>query len=400
MLKGKKIILGITGSIAAYKAAYLLRLLMKEGAEVQVLLTPAGKEFITPVTLSALSNKPVLGEFFQQKDGTWHSHVDLGLWADLLLIAPASANTLGKMVAGICDNLLLTTYLSAKCPVMIAPAMDLDMYAHPATQENLKKLAALGCQIVEPGTGELASGLFGKGRMEEPEAIVERIRYFFAQNQPTKLTGKKVLITAGPTYEQIDPVRFIGNFSSGKMGYAIAEELALRGAVVKLISGPVQVKAKHPAIEVISVTSAQEMYEACNNFFPQMDGAIMAAAVADYTPTHPTTEKLKRKGESLTIELTPTLDIAAHLGGLKRSGQVLVGFALETNDGKENALKKLQSKNLDFIVLNTMGEQGVGFMVDTNRISIFNKENKWLDFPLKPKNEVAKDIANQLELHL
>jgi phosphopantothenoylcysteine decarboxylase/phosphopantothenate--cysteine ligase len=304
------------------------------------------------------------------------------------------------MVAGICDNLLLTTYLSAKCPVMIAPAMDLDMYAHPATQENLKKLAALGCQIVEPGTGELASGLFGKGRMEEPEAIVERIRYFFAQNQPTKLTGKKVLITAGPTYEQIDPVRFIGNFSSGKMGYAIAEELALRGAVVKLISGPVQVKAKHPAIEVISVTSAQEMYEACNNFFPQMDGAIMAAAVADYTPTHPTTEKLKRKGESLTIELTPTLDIAAHLGGLKRSGQVLVGFALETNDGKENALKKLQSKNLDFIVLNTMGEQGVGFMVDTNRISIFNKENKWLDFPLKPKNEVAKDIANQLELHL
>jgi phosphopantothenoylcysteine decarboxylase/phosphopantothenate--cysteine ligase len=397
MLKGKKIILGVTGSIAAYKAAYLLRLLMKEGAEVQVLMTPAGKQFITPVTMSALSNRPVLGEFFEAKDGHWHSHVDLGLWADLLLIAPASANTMGKMVTGICDNLLLTTFLSAKCPVMIAPAMDLDMYAHQATQENMRKLRGFGCMIVEPGTGELASGLFGKGRMEEPEGIVNRIKEYFSSQSVSPLKNKKFLITAGPTYEKIDPVRFIGNYSSGKMGYAIAEVLAQRGATVKLVSGPVTVKAAHSSIEVISVESAQQMHDKCVELFPKMDGAIMSAAVADYTPVHSSAEKIKRTGDEMVIPLKPTIDIAAQLGQIKKENQVLVGFALESHDLLQNAQKKLFAKKLDFIVLNEAGKAGVGFMADTNQITIIDSQNNISNYPLKNKAEVAKDIVDKIE---
>lgn len=398
MLKGKKIILGVTGSIAAYKAAYLLRLLMKEGAEVQVLMTPAGKEFITPVTMSALSNRPVLGEFFQTKDGTWNSHVDLGLWADLMLVAPASANTLGKMVTGICDNLLLTTYLSAKCPVMIAPAMDLDMYAHPATQANLKRLSELGGIIVEPGTGELASGLFGKGRMEEPEAIVERIRAFFAGQSASPLAGRKVMVTAGPTYEKIDPVRFIGNYSSGKMGYALANQLALRGAEVTLVTGPTSLRAVHSAIKVVRVESAQQMYVECTALFPRIDVAVMAAAVADYTPVAQADEKIKRKDGTWSIELKATKDIAAQLGAQKKPGQLLVGFALESHNLVQNAEKKLASKNLDFIVLNQAGKADVGFNVDTNQITIIHKDGHRKEFELKRKDEVALDIVNEIEL--
>ncbi|MFT3738193.1 MAG: bifunctional phosphopantothenoylcysteine decarboxylase/phosphopantothenate--cysteine ligase CoaBC [Breznakibacter sp.] len=397
MLKGKKIILGVTGSIAAYKAAYLLRLLMKEGAEVQVLMTPAGKEFVTPVTMSALSNKPVLGEFFQTKDGTWNSHVDLGLWADLMLIAPASANTLGKMVAGICDNLLLTTYLSAKCPVMIAPAMDLDMYAHPATQANLQRLAGLGCVILEPGTGELASGLFGKGRMEEPEAIVRRVRTFFAGGDSSPLAGRKVMVTAGPTYEKLDPVRFIGNYSSGKMGYALASQLALHGAQVTLVTGPTSLTVENGAIDVVKVESAQQMYDQCTALFPHMDAAVMAAAVADYTPVTQADEKIKRKSDTLSIEMKATKDIAAELGAKKKPGQLLVGFALESHDLEQNAQKKLKAKNLDFIVLNQAGKEGVGFNVDTNQITIIHCNGQRREFGLKRKDEVALDIVKEME---
>jgi phosphopantothenoylcysteine decarboxylase/phosphopantothenate--cysteine ligase len=397
MLKGKKIILGVTGSIAAYKAAYLLRLLMKEGAEVQVLMTAAGKEFITPVTMSALSNRPVLGDFFQTKDGTWNSHVDLGLWADLMLIAPASANTIGKMVAGICDNLLLTTFLSAKCPVMIAPAMDLDMYAHRVTQDNISRLKALGCLLVEPGTGELASGLFGKGRMEEPEAIVQRVEAYFKEKGNSVLSQKNVLVTAGPTYERIDPVRFIGNFSSGKMGYAIAHELALRGATVTLVTGPTAIVVENPQIKVVKVESAESMYRQCVELFPQMDAAVMAAAVADYTPVLQSDFKIKRHAPEISIELKATKDIAASLGGLKTHKQVLVGFALESNDMELNAAKKLKSKNLDFIVLNQAGKEGVGFNVDTNQVTLIDNQNNKTVFPLKSKAEVAVDIVDALE---
>lgn len=400
MLKGKKIILGITGSIAAYKAAYLLRLLMKEGAEVQVLMTTAAKEFITPVTMSALSNKPVLGEFFQSKDGTWNSHVDLGLWADLMLVAPASANTLGKMVTGICDNLLLTTFLSAKCPVMIAPAMDLDMYAHTVTQSNLKRLQEIGCLVVEPGTGELASGLFGKGRMEEPEAIVEKIRLFFASQETTALKGKKVLVTAGPTYEKIDPVRFIGNYSSGKMGYALAKQLVLNGAEVLLVSGPTGLCLDMPGVKIVKVESAAQMFEKCVSLFPQMDGAIMAAAVADYSPVSVHAEKMKRHGDLLTLELAPTKDIAAHLGKLKANGQFLVGFALESHRLAENAFEKLKAKHLDFIVLNQAGKENVGFNVDTNQVTIIDAQNRQSNFGLKSKTEVANDIVDYLNGYL
>lgn len=397
MLKGKKIILGVTGSIAAYKSAYLLRGLVKEGAEVQVVMTPAGKNFITPVTMAALSGKPVLGEFFENSDGSWHSHVDLGIWADLMLIAPASANTMGKMITGIADNLLVTTYLSAKCPVIIAPAMDLDMYLHPSTQQNIAKLREFGATIIEPTSGELASGLVGKGRMEEPEKIVEIVKEFFASKEEQPLKDKKILLTAGPTYEKIDPVRFIGNYSSGKMGYAIAEELAIRGAEVILVSGPVQIKARHSNITVVKTESAAEMHQACTHHFPMCDGAIMAAAVADYTPMHKTEQKMKRTGDSLDIQLTPTQDIAASLGKSKKENQFLIGFALETNNAEENAHKKLANKNLDFIVLNSLEDKGAGFMTDTNKITIIDKSNNRTDYPLKEKTEVARDIINKLQ---
>ncbi len=398
MLKGKKIILGITGSIAAYKAAYLLRSLVKEGAEVQVIMTPAAKNFITPVTMAALSGKPVLGNFFESSDGSWHSHVDLGLWADLMLVAPASANTMGKMVNGIADNLLVTTYLSAKCPVFVAPAMDLDMYKHPSTQQNINKLKEFGAHIIDPGSGELASGLVGKGRMEEPDRIVEMLQSFWAsQRQPESLAGRKILLTAGPTYEKIDPVRFIGNYSSGKMGYAMAEELAQRGAKVVLVSGPVKLKAQHPNIEVVPTESAAQMYQACLEHFPSCTGAIMAAAVADFTPSLTDTQKIKRKGVSIALELQPTKDIASALGEMKNSAQFLVGFALETHDALENAQMKLRKKNLDFIVLNSLEDEGAGFMTDTNKITIIDRYNNKTLYPLKEKSEVAKDIINKIE---
>lgn len=402
MLKGKKIILGVTGSIAAYKSALLLRMLVKEGAEVQVLMTSAGKEFITPVTMSALSGKPVLGEFFNTGDGTWHSHVDLGLWADAMIVAPASANTIGKMVNGICDNLLLTTYLSAKCPVFIAPAMDLDMYGHPSTQLNLEKLISYGNIVIEPGSGELASGLFGKGRMEEPIEIVKKLTSYFSNTiSPLlpSLAKKKVLVTAGPTFEHIDPVRFIGNHSSGKMGYALAETLAEHGAFITLVSGPVAISTEHPRIKVVKVVSAQEMYEAATSCFKDMDVAVSCAAVADYTPKSISSKKLKRVENTLILELEATKDIALELGRMKQSNQVLVGFALETNDGLENAKQKLIKKNLDFIVLNSLEDKGAGFGVDTNQITLINRDNKVSKFPLKSKRDVAHDIvANIAEI--
>ncbi|MCE4564217.1 bifunctional phosphopantothenoylcysteine decarboxylase/phosphopantothenate--cysteine ligase CoaBC [Maribellus sp. CM-23] len=393
-LKGKNIILGITGSIAAYKAAILLRLLIKEGAEVQVVITPAGKEFITPVTLSALSNKPVVSEFFGANDGSWNSHVDLGLWADLMLVAPATASTLGKMAHGIADNMLVTTYLSAKCPVFIAPAMDLDMFAHPSTQRNLSILKEYGNSIVEPASGELASGLEGKGRMEEPGKILELVVEHFSAKK--KLLNHRFLVTAGPTFEKIDPVRFIGNYSSGKMGYAIAEELADQGAEVTLVSGPVSVCTANNRINVVKVESAQEMYEQCVSRFAACDGAVMCAAVADFTPVDKAAQKTKRGKENWSIELEPTKDIAAELGKLKKDNQLLVGFALETNNELENAQKKLAKKNLDFIVLNSLNDSGAGFGVDTNKITLVDKDNKPEVFELKSKKEVARDIVNKI----
>lgn len=393
-LEGKKIILGITGSIAAYKAAILLRLLVKEGAEVQVVITRAGKEFITPVTLSALSGKPVISEFFGANDGTWHSHVDLGLWADIMLIAPATAATIGKMANGIADNMLVTTYMSAKCPVFIAPAMDLDMFAHPSTQKNLEVLKNFGNIIIDPGTGQLASGLEGKGRMEEPENILETVAGYFDRKK--KLLNKTFLITAGPTFEKIDPVRFIGNYSSGKMGYAIAEQLANRGAEVILVSGPVSVSVQHKNISVVRVESANEMYEQCVGYFPRCKGAVMCAAVADFTPVSPEKQKTKRGKTNWNLELAPTKDIAAALGTIKRENQLLVGFALETNDELENAQGKLQKKNLDFIVLNSLNDTGAGFRGDTNKITIIDKSNNQQTFELKRKKEVAADIVEKI----
>ena len=394
MLKGKKIILGITGSIAAYKACYIIRGLIKQGAEVQVVITPAGKEFITPITLSALTSKPVISEFFAQRDGTWNSHVDLGLWADAVLIAPATASTIGKMANGIADNMLITTYLSAKAPVFVAPAMDLDMFAHPATQKNLDILRSYGNHIIEPGTGELASHLVGKGRMEEPENIIRVLDEFFASSD--ELSGKKVMITAGPTYEKIDPVRFIGNYSSGKMGFALAEECARRGAQVTLITGPVQLKTKHSRIRRVDVESAEEMYAASQIYFPDADAGILCAAVADYRPETVADKKIKReKEEELTLHLQATQDIAANLGALKGKNQLLVGFALETNDEQHNAEDKLNRKNLDFIVLNSLNDKGAGFRYDTNKISIIDRNGK-KDYPLKSKAEVAADIVDHL----
>ena len=398
VLKGKKFVLGITGSIAAYKACLLIRGLVKRGAEVQVVITPAGKEFITPITLSALTSKPVISDFFAQRDGTWHSHVDLGLWADAMLIAPATASTIGKMAHGIADNMLVTTYLSMKAPVFIAPAMDLDMYAHPSTQANLDTLRSYGNRIIEPATGELASHLTGKGRMEEPENIILQLETYFA-NTEGDLTGKTVLITAGPTYEKIDPVRFIGNYSSGKMGLSLAEECASRGANVILVSGPIQRQPRFPMYRHIHVESASDMYEAAIAAFPEADAAILTAAVADYTPAHTATEKIKRErtGEML-LPLKPTQDIAAKLGEMKRQSatrKILVGFALETTHEVENAEEKLARKNLDFIVLNSLNDAGAGFQHDTNKISLIDREGKE-DFPLKPKTEVATDIVNRL----
>lgn len=393
MIKGKKIVLGITGSIAAYKAAVLTRALIKKGAEVQVVITPAGKEFITPLTLSTLTSKPVISEFFARRDGTWHSHVDLGLWADLMLIAPASASTIGKMANGIADNMLITTYLSMKAPVFIAPAMDLDMFAHPSTQKNLDTLRSYGNHIIEPSEGELASHLVGKGRMEEPERIVEELEKFFAQSQDLK--GKKIMITAGPTYEKIDPVRFIGNYSSGKMGYALAEDCAERGAEVTLISGQVNISTANPNIKKISVESAEEMYNAAIKEFTSSDAAILCAAVADFTPELVADKKIKREKEDLIIKLKPTKDIAASLGKMKTENQVMVGFALETNDELNHAKDKLERKNLDFIVLNSLNDKGAGFRHDTNKITIVDKTNV-IEFTLKAKKEVANDIVNHM----
>ena len=392
-MKGKKIVLGITGSIAAYKAAILIRALIKKGAEVQVVITPAGKEFITPITLSALTSKPVISDFFAQRDGTWHSHVDLGLWADVMLIAPATASTIGKMAHGIADNMLITTYLSMKAPVFVAPAMDLDMFAHPSTQNNLNILRSYGNHIIEPASGELASHLVGKGRMEEPEKIVEVLENFFEKEKDLK--GKKVLITAGPTYEKIDPVRFIGNYSSGKMGFALAEECASRGAEVTLVSGPVTLQTNHPNIQRIDVESANEMYEAAKEAFTHADAGILCAAVADFTPVCTADHKIKREKDHLSLDLKPTQDIAASLGVMKQKNQVLVGFALETNNEQENAEGKLQRKNFDFIVLNSLNDNGAGFRVDTNKITIIDQEGS-TPYSLKDKKEVAKDIIDKL----
>lgn len=393
MLQGKKIVLGITGSIAAYKACYLIRGLIKHGAEVQVVITPSGKEFITPLTLSTLTGKSVVSEFFDRRDGSWHSHVQLGLWADAMIIAPASANTIGKMANGIADNMLITTYLSMKAPVFVAPAMDLDMYAHPSTQKNLETLQSYGNHIIEPGTGFLASKLEGKGRMEEPEKIIEVLDSFFATSND--LQDKKIMITAGPTYEKLDPVRFIGNYSSGKMGIALAEECAERGAKVELICGPVSIKTSHPNIKRTNVESAAEMYQAATATFPDTDAAILCAAVADFTPTNVADNKIKREGNKLTLELMPTKDIAQALGQMKKQSQVMVGFALETFDEENHAKEKLQKKNLDFIVLNSLQDDGAGFQHNTNKVTLIDKDGE-THFPLKSKKEVAKDIVNKL----
>ena len=393
MLQCKKIVLGITGSIAAYKACYLIRGLIKQGAEVQVVITPSGKEFITPLTLSTLTGKPVVSEFFDRRDGSWHSHVQLGLWADAMVIAPASASTIGKMANGVADNMLITTYLSMKAPVFVAPAMDLDMYAHPSTQKNLETLRSYGNHIIEPGTGFLASNLEGKGRMEEPEIIIEVLDRFFTTK--SDLQGKRVLITAGPTYEKLDPVRFIGNYSSGKMGIAIAEECAERGAQVELVCGPVNIKANHLNINRTDVESAEQMYQTATKLFPDIDAAILCAAVADFTPASVADNKIKREGNKLMLELTPTKDIAKALGQMKKQNQVMVGFALETNDEENHAKEKLQKKNLDFIVLNSLQDEGAGFQHNTNKVTFIDKDGK-TRFPLKSKRDVAKDIVNKL----
>ncbi|MDD5971447.1 MAG: bifunctional phosphopantothenoylcysteine decarboxylase/phosphopantothenate--cysteine ligase CoaBC [Paraprevotella sp.] len=393
MLRNKHIVLGITGSIAAYKACLIIRGLIKQGAEVQVVITPAGREFITPITLSTLTQKPVICDFFNHQDGTWNSHVDLGLWADAMLIAPATASTIGKMAHGVADNMLITTYLSMKAPVFIAPAMDLDMYAHPSTQENLQLLSKRGNHIIEPGTGFLASKLEGKGRMQEPEEIVRTLDEYFSQSQ--ELKGKRVLITAGPTYEKIDPVRFIGNYSSGKMGFALAEECARRGAEVELVSGPVSLLIHHPSVHRTNVESAEEMFHAATERFTQADIAILCAAVADFTPTQVAGTKIKREGEELVLHLSPTHDIAQCLGKMKRDGQIMIGFALETNDEEAHAKDKLKRKNLDFIVMNSLQDKGAGFRHDTNKVTIIDAQGK-TEYPLKDKKEVAEDIVNRI----
>lgn len=394
-MKGKNILLGVTGGIAAYKCAPLIREFVKRGAEVKVVMTPLAKQFITPLTLATLSKNPILVDFFNPENGEWNSHVSLGMWADAYLIAPATANSIGKMANGVADNLLLTSYLSAKCPVFLAPAMDLDMYKHPAVQKNLETLRSFGNHIIEPGTGFLASGLEGKGRMAEPADIVKAIEEFFSAEQDLK--GRRVMITAGPTHEKIDPVRFIGNYSSGKMGYALAEECARRGAMVRLISGPVSVKAQHSSIEVISVESAQQMYDAAMEETKTADIQILCAAVADYRPESMADEKIKReKTGEMTIRLVPNPDIAASLGKVKREGQISVGFALETNDEETNARGKCERKNLDFIVMNSLKDEGAGFRHDTNKITIFDADGSKIEYGLKQKIEVAKDIVDHI----
>ena len=392
MLKGKKIVLGITGSIAAYKSCLIIRALIKHGAEVQVVITPSGKEFITPITLSALTHKPVISEFFSQRDGTWHSHVDLGLWADAMLIAPCTASTLGKMAHGVADNMLITTYLSMKAPVFIAPAMDLDMFQHPSTQANLQQLKSYGNHIIEPASGFLASGLEGKGRMEEPEKIVKQLNIFF--NSSADLQGKHIMITAGPTYEKIDPVRFIGNYSSGKMGYALAEECYRRGAEVTLISGPVSLSCSE-GIKRIDVESCKEMYEQATKAFPQQHAAILCAAVADFKPENVAETKIKREKDDLFLRLKPTQDIASTLGKMKTSDQRIIAFALETNNEELNAKHKLEKKNADFIVMNSTRNPGTTFQSDENQITIIHKEGK-KEYAKKPKTDVAKDIVDEL----
>ena len=407
MLKGKKIVLGITGSIAAYKSCLIIRGLIKRGAEVQVVITPAGKEFITPITLSALTHKPVVSEFFSQRDGTWNSHVDLGLWADAMLIAPCTASTMGKMAHGIADNMLITTYLSMKAPVFLAPAMDLDMYKHPSTQANMKTLLSYGNHIIEPEVGFLASGLEGKGRMEEPDVIVDCLDRYFdieaeknadcmvnAKETANDLSGKNVMITAGPTYEKIDPVRFIGNYSSGKMGFALAEECLRRGANVTLIAGPVALSCSQ-AINRINVESCEEMYQAATQAFAENDAAILCAAVADFKPSNVADRKIKREKDDLELRLVPTHDIAAALGKMKQRHQRIVAFALETNDEEANAQKKRQKKNADFIVLNSTRNPGTTFRTDDNQITIISEKGK-KEYEKKPKSEVAQDIIDEL----
>lgn len=392
MLKGKKIVIGITGSIAAYKIPSLIRLLKKEEAEVRVIMTPAAKDFVTPLTLSTLSGNPVLTDPFNANDGSWNSHVDMGRWADVYLFAPLSANTLAKMATGIADNFLMACYLSAKCPVFFAPAMDLDMFRHPTTQKNIKILESYGNHLIEPAVGELASGLTGPGRMEEPEQIFRILSDFFASPRGP-LHGMKVLVTAGPTHEKIDPVRFIGNHSSGRMGFALAEQFSILGASVTLITGPVELELNHPEIKRIDVTSAGDMHKACLKAASGADIIVMAAAVADYTPKSPADTKIKKSGKDITLELIPTRDILAELGEKKKKNQVLVGFALETDSEEANAKKKLQSKNLDAIVLNSLNDPGAGFKTSTNKVTIFLRSGKSIRIPLKSKEEVARDIA-------
>ncbi len=395
MLKNKNILIGVTASIAAYKSAFLVRLLVKAGANVKVIMTDSSVEFITPLTLSTLSKNPVLIDFTKNKQGEWNNHVELGLWADVFVIAPASANTLAKMAGGLCDNLLMATYLSAKCPVFFAPAMDLDMYQHKSTKDNLKRLASFGNKIIHPGTGELASGLHGEGRMAEPEEIVAFIEQEFSRNLP--LSKKKVLVTAGPTYEAIDPVRFIGNHSSGKMGFAIAEELAGQGAEVTLVCGPNNLKTDHPSIVRVDVTSAEELYRASLKAFKTADIAVLSAAVADYKPSKTADQKIKKSNGTKAIELVPTKDTLAELGKLKTKKQILVGFALETENETSNAKEKIRKKNLDLIVLNSLRDKGAGFKTDTNKITLIDKSNKITKFELKSKEEVAKDIVNAIQ---
>ena len=398
MLKNKKILIGISGSIAAYKIAFLIRLLVKEAAEVQIIMTQAAKEFITPLTLATLSKKPVLSEFVKDQTGTWNNHVDLGLWADVILIAPATAHTLAKCANGICDDLLTAVYLSAKCPVVFAPAMDLDMYQHPSTIENLQKLQSFGNQIVKSNFGELASGLVGQGRMAEPEELVEILTKHFSENRILK--GKKVLITAGPTQEPIDPVRFISNHSTGKMGYAVADKFAKAGAEVTLVSGQVALKSPDASIKLVKVRSAKEMYEMTKMYFNEADIIVLSAAVADYTPTVIAEKKIKKKDDTFTIELTNTTDIAKMLGQIKRPEQLIVGFALETDNEVENAIGKIKSKNLDMIVLNSLQNVGAGFGHDTNKISIIRRDGSIVDFELKSKQDVAMDIVNEIIFQL
>ncbi len=398
MLKGRKILLGVTGGIAAYKAATIIRLFIKEGAEVKVVMTPLAKEFITPLTLATLSKNPIMVDFFDPEDGRWNSHVDLGMWADAYLIAPATANTIGKMAAGIADNLLLTTYLSSRCPVFLAPAMDLDMLAHPATVRNIVILRSFGNHIIEPGTGELASGLDGKGRMAEPEVIVKEIKEFFSKKKIAELPlrGRKVFINAGPTVEPIDPVRYISNHSSGRMGIALADGAAALGAKVTLVLGPVTLRPSGALVQTVSVTTAAEMKEASVKAFRECDIAILAAAVADYTPETTSGTKIRRGSGEMVIRLKPTEDIAALLGSLKKKHQLLVGFALETNDEVVNAIDKLKRKNLDMIVLNSLRDQGAGFGHETNRITIIDRNNNIDKFELKSKGEVASDILHKI----